>query len=81
MIYGKRDLRWKASRAAAAGIAVINSRGVTAGFVAPYMVGFLRDLTKSNNAAMGVLAAPWVGRAVLIWTFPRRGTVLNPSRA
>jgi sugar phosphate permease len=67
--------------AAAAGIALINSLGVTAGFVAPYMVGFLRDLTKSNNAAMGVLAALWVVGAVLIWTFPRKGTVLNSSRA
>ena len=52
--------------AAAAGIALINSLGVTAGFVAPYMVGFLRDLTKSNNAAMCVLAVLWVVGAVLI---------------
>ncbi len=65
--------------AAAAGIALINSLGVTAGFVAPYMVGFLRDLTRSNNAAMGVLAVLWVVGAVLVWTFPRKGTV--PSAA
>ena len=67
--------------AAAAGIALINSLGVTAGFVAPYMVGFLRDLTKSNNAAMTVLAALWVVGAVLIWTFPRSGPALNTVRA
>lgn len=65
--------------AAAAGIALINSLGVTAGFVAPYMVGFLRDLTKSNNAAMCVLAAVWVVGAVLIWTFPKKATVLNAA--
>jgi D-galactonate transporter len=67
--------------AAAAGIALINSLGVTAGFVAPYMVGFLRDLTKSNNAAMCVLAALWVVGAVLIWTFPKKATVLNAAKA
>ena len=67
--------------AAAAGIALINSLGVTAGFVAPYMVGFLRDLTKSNNAAMCVLAVLWVVGAVLVWTFPRKGTVLNAAEA
>ena len=67
--------------AAAAGIALINSLGVTAGFVAPYMVGFLRDLTKSNNAAMSVLAALWVVGAVLVWTFPRKGTVLSTAPA
>jgi len=67
--------------AAAAGIALINSLGVTAGFVAPYMVGFLRDLTKSNNAAMSVLAILWVVGAGLIWTFPRKGTVLSAARA
>ena len=67
--------------AAATGIAMINSLGVTAGFVAPYMVGFLRDLTKSNNAAMSVLAALWVVGAVLVWTFPRKGTVLSTAQA
>lgn len=67
--------------AAAAGIALINSLGVTAGFVAPYMVGFLRDLTKSNNSAMSILAALWVVGALLVWTFPRRDTVLSTAQA
>jgi MFS-type transporter involved in bile tolerance (Atg22 family) len=57
---------------AAAGIALINSLGVTAGFVAPYMVGYLRDLTGSSNTAMLVLAALWVAGALLILKVPRR---------
>ncbi|WMY11795.1 MFS transporter [Paraburkholderia phenoliruptrix] len=56
--------------AAAAGIALINSLGVTAGFVAPYMVGFLRDLTKSPNSGLYVLASLWVIAAVLIYKVP-----------
>lgn len=43
--------------AAAAGIALINSLGNVAGFVAPYMVGWLKDLTHSANAGLYALAA------------------------
>ena len=57
---------------AAAGIALINSLGVTAGFVAPYMVGYLRDLTGSSNLAMCVLAALWFAGAVLVGKVPAR---------
>ena len=59
-------------QSAAAGIALINSLGVTAGFVAPYMVGYLRDLTGSTNAAMYVLAALWFVGALLVLKVPRR---------
>jgi MFS family permease len=38
--------------AAAAGIAVINSIGNLAGFVSPYLVGWLKDLTGSTEAGM-----------------------------
>ena len=38
--------------AAAAGIAAINSVGNLAGFVSPYMVGWLKDLTHSDRDAM-----------------------------
>ncbi|VVE12902.1 MFS transporter [Pandoraea cepalis] len=55
---------------AAAGIAMINSLGVTAGFVAPYMVGVLRDVTGSTNAAMYVLAALWVVGGLLVVKLP-----------
>ena len=43
--------------AAAAGIAIVNSVGNLAGFVSPYMVGYLKDLTQSTQSGMYVLAA------------------------
>ncbi|MBP0637971.1 MFS transporter [Cupriavidus sp. AcVe19-6a] len=63
--------------AAAAGIALINSLGVTAGFVAPYMVGYLRDLTKSPNTALYILSTLWVIAAVLIYKVPANLTTSN----
>ena len=47
-------------RAAAGGIALVNAFGNLAGFVAPYVVGWLKDTTHSTAAGMllvtGVLA-------------------------
>ena len=48
--------------AAAAGIAIVNSVGNLAGFVSPYMVGYLKDLTQSTQSGMYVLAAAGAGR-------------------
>ena len=45
---------------AAAGIALINSLGNLAGFVSPYMMGWLKDMTKSTDAGMYVLATSLV---------------------
>ena len=42
--------------AAAGGIALINSVGNLAGFVSPYMIGYVKDLTQSTNVGMYVLA-------------------------
>ena len=42
--------------AAAAGIAFINSLGNLAGFVAPYLIGWLKDMTQSTNDGMLALA-------------------------
>ncbi len=42
--------------AAAAGIAAINSVGNLAGFVSPYVVGWLRDVTQSAESGMYVIA-------------------------
>ena len=52
--------------AAAGGIAWINSLGNLAGFVSPYMVGYIKDLTQSTNAGMYALAAFLVMSALLM---------------
>lgn len=57
---------------AAAGIAVINSVGNLAGFVSPYMIGFLKDLTQSTQIGMYVLAAMLVLGAFLVWRTPAK---------
>jgi nitrate/nitrite transporter NarK len=58
--------------AAAAGIAAVNSIGNLAGFVSPYAVGWLKDLTRSTEAGMyAVSAAPVVG-ALAVLGIPQR---------
>jgi MFS family permease len=56
--------------AAAAGVAIINSVGNLAGFVSPSMIGFLRDLTRSSQSGMYVLAAIMVAGAIAVWVVP-----------
>jgi MFS family permease len=58
--------------AAAAGIAAINSVGNLAGFVSPYAVGWLKDLTQSTAAGMYALSVVLVVGAALILTIPAR---------
>ncbi|WP_206363370.1 MFS transporter [Cupriavidus necator] len=58
--------------AAASGIAVVNSVGNLAGFVAPYMVGYLTDLTHSTQSSMYVLSAILVVGAALVWLTPAK---------
>jgi D-galactonate transporter len=58
--------------AAAAGIAVINSIGNLAGFVSPYVVGWLTDLTRSTEAGMYVVSAALVAGALVVLRIPRR---------
>jgi D-galactonate transporter len=56
-----------AGTAAAAGIAMINSMGNFAGFVSPYLIGFIKDYTKSTALGMYVLAfALFVGSALTL---------------
>jgi D-galactonate transporter len=43
--------------AAVAGLAIINSVGQMAGFLSPYLVGFIKDQTGSTDAALYTLAA------------------------
>lgn len=51
--------------AAAGGLALINSMGQMAGFLSPYLVGFVKDATGSTDAALYLLAAVIVGGSVL----------------
>ncbi|SEE91953.1 Sugar phosphate permease [Burkholderia sp. WP9] len=51
---------------AAAGIAMINSIGNLAGFVAPYMIGYLKELTGRTDVALLVVASGLVIGALLV---------------
>ncbi|WP_133649043.1 MFS transporter [Paraburkholderia flava] len=57
--------------AAAAGIAMINSIGNLAGFLGPYLVGLLRQITASNSAGMYVLAAFMALGGLLALSLPK----------
>ena len=58
--------------AAAAGIALINSLGNLAGFVSPYLVGWLKDATQSTNTGMYVLAASLLLGGLLTLAVPAK---------
>ncbi|WP_250527635.1 MFS transporter [Caballeronia sp. GAWG2-1] len=51
---------------AAAGIAMINSIGNLAGFVSPYMIGYLKDVTGRTDVALIVVAAGLLVGAVAV---------------
>lgn len=52
--------------AAAAGIAFINSWGNLGGFVAPYMMGYLKDLTQSTTTGMLIISTTlFIGAALV----------------
>ena len=57
---------------AAAGIALINSLGNLAGFVSPFAVGWLKDLTHSTDAGMYMLAIVLVLGGLLTLAVPAR---------
>jgi len=61
-----------AGAGAAAGIALINSVGNLAGFVSPFLVGWLKDMTQSTNAGMYMLATSLVLGALLTLSVPAR---------
>ncbi|SDE82510.1 D-galactonate transporter [Variovorax sp. CF079] len=58
--------------AAAVGIAAINSVGNLAGFVSPYLVGYLKDATQSTQSGMYVLAGTLVVGAFAVLRTPAR---------
>ena len=63
--------------AAAGGIALINSLGATAGFVAPYTIGIVRDVTGSFRGGLLFLALMLFVGAYMAIGLSRR-TVLRP---
>ncbi|MBB2895276.1 MFS transporter [Pseudomonas sp. AS2.8] len=66
-----------AGTAAAGGIALINCIGNLAGFVAPYMIGFLRTLTGSLSAGLYFVAALEILAAVMVFLLFRDVRVSN----
>ena len=56
--------------AAASGIALINSIGNVAGFVGPYAIGWIKDITGSTAIGVYLLAASLVIGALLVLTLP-----------
>lgn len=58
--------------AAAVGIAAINSVGNLAGFVSPYLIGFLKDATQSTQSGMYVLAGMLVVGAIAVLRTPAK---------
>lgn len=58
--------------AAAAGIAIINSVGNLAGFVSPYLVGWIKDATKSTDIGLYCVAVSLVAAALIILTVPKK---------
>ncbi|HEX3356802.1 MAG TPA: MFS transporter [Tepidisphaeraceae bacterium] len=62
--------RFLRASAAAAGIAIVNSVGALAGFVAPYAIGWLKDTTGGYSGLLIVAAALACG-AVLVLCIPR----------
>jgi D-galactonate transporter len=58
--------------AAAAGIAMINSIGNLAGFLSPYLMGWLKQVTGANDAGMYMLAGFLVLGGLLALSVPKR---------
>lgn len=57
---------------AAVGIALINSFGNLGGFVGPYAVGWLKDLTGSTNTGMYFLATMCLLGTISVLTIPKK---------
>ncbi|MGI4777112.1 MAG: MFS transporter [Janthinobacterium lividum] len=58
--------------AAAAGIALINSVGNLAGFVSPFIVGWIKDVTGSTNNGLFVIAASLLVGGAIVLSMSRR---------
>jgi MFS family permease len=56
--------------AAAGGVALINSTGQVAGFVSPYLVGWIKDATGSTQIALYMLAGAMLVGVLLVFRTP-----------
>jgi sugar phosphate permease len=63
------------SAAAAGGLALINSLGQVAGFVSPFLVGWIKDMTHSTDLALYILSGVLLVGAVLVLRVP--GKLVN----
>ncbi len=76
-IYGSRPSFWPmpslflSGAAAAVGMALINSIGNLGGYVGPFIVGWIKDSTKSFEMALYFLAACALLSAVIALLAPR----------
>ena len=62
-----------AGTAAAGGIALVNSIGNLSGFVAPYLLGYIKDITNNLNLGLYFLATLAILGGVLVLLFaPKR---------
>ena len=60
------------SAAAAGGLALINSLGQVAGFVSPFLVGWIKEATHSTDLALYILSAVLVVGAVCVMRIPAK---------
>ena len=64
-------MQFLAGRAAAAGIAAMNSITMFSGFVGPYWMGLMKDATGSYQAGLRGLALPALGAAAVMYALTR----------
>ncbi|MRW89685.1 MFS transporter [Duganella sp. FT80W] len=60
------------SAAAAGGLALINSLGQIAGFVSPFLVGWIKDATQSTDMALYILSSVLLIGAILVLRVPAK---------
>jgi nitrate/nitrite transporter NarK len=60
------------SAAAAGGLALINSLGQIAGFVSPYLVGWIKDTTGNTHIALYILSAVLLTGAIVVLSIPAK---------
>ncbi|MFI5610394.1 MFS transporter [Amycolatopsis sp. NPDC051903] len=68
-----------AGTAAAGGIALINSLGNISGFAAPYVTGWLRDLTGSQRTGLWVVGACMVAGALVAVALGAKPRTVSPT--